>query len=283
MCPNHVTPADLLAIKCVDGHIQERRVRRPRNLLLVDAEPNTSYDRDSTFDDDWRADRLRFPPGDMIMDFVSAVKEDRKNTNKDIAERLAKRMVAVTTLAVKDLARNGGNASEEWMQNFESLCESEAQHVRDGDSREREIKAADALLDMLHGGHHQQSTPLQTSQPEQPAEETPATIEAEKESQKIVQQARQYRTQRLKDAHSEATKEIEAYKAQKDQEFKTYEASHAGNTQNIQAAVDKETDAKLGVITQQFDKNKDAVVKKLLDRVILVQPELHRNLEKLNV
>jgi len=33
------------------------------------------------------------------------------------------------------------------------------------------------------------------------------------------------RTQRLKDAHSEANKEIEAYKAQKEQEFKAYEAS----------------------------------------------------------
>ena len=33
------------------------------------------------------------------------------------------------------------------------------------------------------------------------------------------------RTQRLKDARSEAAKEIEAYKAQKEQEFKTYEAS----------------------------------------------------------
>jgi len=107
--------------------------------------------------------------------------------------------------------------------------------------------------------------------------------EGEKEAQKIVQQARQYRTQRLKDAHSEATKEIEAYKAQKDQEFKAYEASHAGSTQNIQATVDKETDAKLSAIAQQFDKNKGAVVKKLLDRVVLVQPELHRNLEKLDV
>jgi hypothetical protein len=39
----------------------------------------------------------------------------------------------------------------------------------------------------------------------------------------------------------------------------------------------------LDAIAQQFDKNKDAVVKKLLDRVTLVQPELHRNLEKLDV
>lgn len=33
------------------------------------------------------------------------------------------------------------------------------------------------------------------------------------------------RTQRLKDARSEATKEIEAYKTQKEREFKAYEAS----------------------------------------------------------
>ena len=70
-------------------------------------------------------------------------------------------------------------------------------------------------------------------------------LEAEKEAQKVVQQARQCagslrnpfilkhsfilcdpdRTQRLKDARSEATKEIEEYKAQKEQEFKAYEAS----------------------------------------------------------
>lgn len=100
----------------------------------------------------------------------------------------------------------------------------------------------------------------------------------------------------------EATKEIEAYKAQKEREIKAYEASvrtilsawhngfhtdprgmqHAGNTQSVQATVDKETDAKLAAISQQFDKNKGAVVKKLLDRVTLVQPELHRNLKKLD-
>jgi len=105
-------------------------------------------------------------------------------------------------------------------------------------------------------------------------------LEAEKDAQKVVQQERQYRTQRLKDARSEAVKEIEAYKAQKEQEFKAYEASHAGNTQSIQATVDKETEARLRVISQQYEKNKDAVVKKLLNRVTLVKPELHRNLKK---
>lgn len=55
---------------------------------------------------------------------------------------------------------------------------------------------------------------------------------------------------------------------------------HAGNTQNAQIAVDKETEIKRAEIVDQYRKSKDAVVKKLLDRVTLVTPELHRNLTK---
>lgn len=84
------------------------------------------------------------------------------------------------------------------------------------------------------------SLPCQASQ----SQSIQTLLEAEKEAQKVVQQARQCmdgsplvihhsehssgcadRTQRLKDARSEATKEIEAYKAQKEHEFKAYEKS----------------------------------------------------------
>ncbi|EIN03809.1 V-type ATPase [Punctularia strigosozonata HHB-11173 SS5] len=105
-------------------------------------------------------------------------------------------------------------------------------------------------------------------------------LEAEKEAAKIIAQARQYRVQKLKDARSEALKEIEEYKKAKEQEFKAFESSHAGVNQEAQAAVDKETEAKLQSITSSYEAQKDAVVKKLLDRVVLVKPELHRNLKK---
>ncbi|OBZ73775.1 V-type proton ATPase subunit G [Grifola frondosa] len=105
-------------------------------------------------------------------------------------------------------------------------------------------------------------------------------LEAEKEASKVVQQARQYRVQRLKDARSEAAKEIEEYKKAKEQEFKAFEASHAGNTQTAQLAVDKETEVKRREISESYKQNKDQVVQKLLDRVVLVKPELHRNLKK---
>jgi V-type H+-transporting ATPase subunit G len=56
---------------------------------------------------------------------------------------------------------------------------------------------------------------------------------------------------------------------------------HAGATSNAQSVVDQETDVKLEVITKSYHQNKDHVVKKLLDRVLLVKPKLHRNLKKL--
>ncbi|KAL4073025.1 H+-ATPase G subunit-domain-containing protein [Scleroderma yunnanense] len=113
-----------------------------------------------------------------------------------------------------------------------------------------------------------------------PSQGIQTLLEAEKEAAKIVQQARQYRVQRLKDARSEATKEIEEYRRVKEAEFKAFEASHAGNISNAQAAIDRETELKLQSITAAFESNKDDVVRKLLDRVVLIKPELHRNLKK---
>ncbi|KAG6336043.1 hypothetical protein ID866_3042 [Astraeus odoratus] len=113
-----------------------------------------------------------------------------------------------------------------------------------------------------------------------PSQGIQTLLEAEKEAAKIVQQARQYRAQRLKDARTEATREIEEYRQVKDAEFKAFEASHAGNISNVQAAIDRETEVKLQSITSAFVANKDRVVHKLLDRVVLVKPELHRNLKK---
>jgi V-type H+-transporting ATPase subunit G len=48
-------------------------------------------------------------------------------------------------------------------------------------------------------------------------------LEAEKESSKIIQKAKQYRILKLKEARQEAEKEIEELKKQKMVEFKSYE------------------------------------------------------------
>ena len=53
-----------------------------------------------------------------------------------------------------------------------------------------------------------------------------------------------------------------------------------GTTQSSQQAIDKETEVRLQSISLAYEKNKDEVEKKLLDRVVLVKPELHRNMKK---
>jgi len=107
-------------------------------------------------------------------------------------------------------------------------------------------------------------------------------LEAEKEASKIVQQARQYRIQRLKDAGTEANKEIKAYEEAKKQEFSAFEASHAGTTSTTQLALDKDTDIRLQEIDAVFKNKKDDVINSLLASATLVLPELHRNLKKAN-
>ncbi|KAG6857471.1 hypothetical protein H0H87_003538 [Tephrocybe sp. NHM501043] len=134
--------------------------------------------------------------------------------------------------------------------------------------------ACSFLIHQVHGSYIR----LQAAQQSQGIQ---TLLEAEKEAAKIVQQARQYRVQKIKDARSEASKEIEAYKQAKEAEFRAFESSHAGSTSNAQTAVDRDTEIKLKAITQSYEQSKEDVVEKLLARVVLVKPELHRNLKKL--
>ncbi|KAJ9474519.1 V-type proton ATPase subunit G [Pseudozyma hubeiensis] len=104
-------------------------------------------------------------------------------------------------------------------------------------------------------------------------------LEAEKEAAKIVQKARTYRTQKLKDARSEASKEIEQLKSKKEKEFNDFQKEHEGSTSSSQTTVDKETEQRLEELNKAFESNRDEVIKKLLDRVVDVKTELHRNLQ----
>ncbi|VDB88653.1 unnamed protein product [Peniophora sp. CBMAI 1063] len=105
-------------------------------------------------------------------------------------------------------------------------------------------------------------------------------LEAEKEAAKVVQQARQYRVQRLKDARTEAQKEIDEYRKSKEDEFNAFQSSHKGTNESAQVEIDKQTAVQLQAITDRYNAHRDEVVKKLLDRVVLVEPQLHRNLRK---
>ncbi|KAF8944382.1 H(+)-transporting V1 sector ATPase subunit G [Haplosporangium gracile] len=102
-------------------------------------------------------------------------------------------------------------------------------------------------------------------------------LEAEKEASKIVQKARTYRVQRLKDARAEAAKEIEELKASKNEAFKNFEQEHAGSSDQTSHRVEVETEQKRVEIEAAFAKNREAVLHKLVDTVFTVKPEIHRN------
>ncbi|KAJ6021132.1 hypothetical protein N7540_006636 [Penicillium herquei] len=147
MCPNHVTPEDMIATKVVDGQVRERRIRRPKNVALMDLDVIPVPDDESIFDDEWRERRFRAPAGDVVLDFVSAVKDDSKHVNEEVLQRMKKAMVNITTLAVEDLVnRRGAVISDAWMDEFRSLCDSELRRVRTGWLRDEEADAADSLL-----------------------------------------------------------------------------------------------------------------------------------------
>ncbi|KAJ9086288.1 hypothetical protein DSO57_1005565 [Entomophthora muscae] len=86
-------------------------------------------------------------------------------------------------------------------------------------------------------------------------------LEAEKEASKIVEKARQYRVQRLKDAP----------------EFQSFEKKHSGSTDEVVKAIETDTKAKVKEVKELFNKNKDEVAKKLIETVLNVSPKPHRN------
>ncbi|GJJ69378.1 V-type H+-transporting ATPase subunit G [Entomortierella parvispora] len=102
-------------------------------------------------------------------------------------------------------------------------------------------------------------------------------LEAEKEASKIVQKARQYRVQRLKDARAEAAKEIEELKAAKNEAFKGFELEHAGSSDETTHRVEVETEQKRVQIEAAFAQNREAVLQKLLETVYTVEPKIHPN------
>ncbi|KAG0246044.1 H+-ATPase G subunit-domain-containing protein [Mortierella sp. GBAus27b] len=102
-------------------------------------------------------------------------------------------------------------------------------------------------------------------------------LEAEKDAGRIVQKARQYRAERLKDARTEAAKEIDKLKAEKDEAFKAFEQEHAGSSDQKTQRVEVETEQKRAEIEDAFAKNRAAVLQKLLDTVYTVEPKIHPN------
>lgn len=102
-------------------------------------------------------------------------------------------------------------------------------------------------------------------------------LKTEKEAAEIVNEARKYRTQRLKSAKQDAQGEIDAYKKKKEQELKTYEKEHEGLNEQIDRVADAQVEKELNNIRAKYADKKEAVIKLLVDTTVKPTPELHIN------
>ncbi|KAF3276623.1 H(+)-transporting V1 sector ATPase subunit G [Orbilia oligospora] len=102
-------------------------------------------------------------------------------------------------------------------------------------------------------------------------------LNAEQEAQKIVQKARAYRVQRVKDARAEAQKEIEEYRQKKEEEFQKFEAEHTGINAQAEKDAEKEIEGKLKEIEEAGKKSRAQVIEDLIKAVTTVEPKPHIN------
>ncbi|KAI7867689.1 G subunit of V-type ATPase [Spinellus fusiger] len=110
------------------------------------------------------------------------------------------------------------------------------------------------------------------------SQEIKTLLEAEREASKIVQKAKQYRVQRLKDARSEATKEFELLRSQKNEEYQAFVSQHSGQSEEGVTKVNGETDNKIAELRTQYEENKDSAIEKLLKAITTVQVTPHENI-----
>eukprot|EP01132_Coremiostelium_polycephalum_P005086 gene5086-6330_t len=89
-------------------------------------------------------------------------------------------------------------------------------------------------------------------------------LEAEKSAQKIIQAARNDRTQKLKKAQEEAEKEIKEFKETKEKEFKQYESKFFGASSETASQLAVSAAKEIEAIRKNTALHKDEVVDLLL-------------------
>ncbi|KAG9295812.1 hypothetical protein G9A89_009041 [Geosiphon pyriformis] len=85
------------------------------------------------------------------------------------------------------------------------------------------------------------------------------------------------RIQKLKDARTEAAKEIEELKARKNAELQAFEAEHTGNSDQSFARVAAETEVRLTEIQEAVQRHKHLVTERLFEAITTVNPKVHPN------
>jgi len=92
-------------------------------------------------------------------------------------------------------------------------------------------------------------------------------LEAEREAQRIIAEARKEKEAKRKQAELEAAKEIAEFKAERESAFRKYEAEHGVSSTDYNKTLEEETKQKIREVQQNAKANENEVVRILLQSV----------------
>lgn len=102
-------------------------------------------------------------------------------------------------------------------------------------------------------------------------------LKTEKDAAEIVNEARRYRTSRLKSAKADSQKEIDEYKTQKEAGLTKFANEHTGLNESIEKESEKQVEEALKSIQQKLAEKRSVVVKMLVEAATKPTPEMHIN------
>uniref|UniRef100_A0A8C4NL08 V-type proton ATPase subunit G n=1 Tax=Eptatretus burgeri TaxID=7764 RepID=A0A8C4NL08_EPTBU len=102
-------------------------------------------------------------------------------------------------------------------------------------------------------------------------------LQAEKRAAEKVAEARKRKARRLKQAKEEAQVAIEAYRQQRENDFRQRQEAVLGSQGDLVAKVQERTTSQIKSISRTHQENREYVLNKLLKAVCDVQPEIHPN------
>ncbi|PAA94716.1 hypothetical protein BOX15_Mlig012681g3 [Macrostomum lignano] len=105
-------------------------------------------------------------------------------------------------------------------------------------------------------------------------------LQAEKKAREKIEEARKGKQRRLKQAKQEAAAEIEAFKLEREREFKAHEARTLGSRTDSEKLVQEETRQRLSELSGSVRQNKEQAIRRLLTLLFDVQPRLHENFSR---
>ncbi|KAK2152469.1 hypothetical protein LSH36_327g00005, partial [Paralvinella palmiformis] len=85
------------------------------------------------------------------------------------------------------------------------------------------------------------------------------------------------KARRLRQAKEEAQAEVEAYKRERERQYRENEAKILGSKGDMEKKIAISTQAKIEELNHSVAANKEKAVKRLLSLVCNIKPELHEN------